>query len=362
MAGRTPDDRFWMRQALRLARRGWGQVAPNPLVGAVVVRDHLAVGHGWHARYGEAHAEPVALARAGAAARGATLYVTLEPCAHRGKQPPCVEAILAAGIARVVVAVADPNPVAAGGIARLRDAGVVVDVGLGAAAAQALNAPFFHAHGGAERPYVTLKLACTLDGAIADRSRGPGWFTGAPARRLVHRLRAGADAVAVGIGTALADDPALTVREGRMPRVPPVRVVFDRHGRLPLDGQLARTAGEVPVWTVGGASPERRAALGARGVTVLEATTLAEGLAALRRRGIRHLLVEGGATLAGALVEAGLADRLVIFRAPLLLGDGALPALAGLPSRRLADAVRLVPRRRRAVGDDALEVYTFPRA
>ncbi|MCU0635945.1 MAG: bifunctional diaminohydroxyphosphoribosylaminopyrimidine deaminase/5-amino-6-(5-phosphoribosylamino)uracil reductase RibD [Gemmatimonadaceae bacterium] len=361
MNERVVDDKTWMRRALRLARRGWGQVSPNPLVGAVVVRDHVAVGEGWHAAYGAAHAEPVALAAAGDAARGATLYVTLEPCAHHGKRPPCVDAILASGVARVVIATRDPNPVAAGGVERLRQAGLEVDIGSCEAAARAMNAPFLHAVTSVTRPYITLKLALTVDGAIADHRRTPGWFTGARARRAVHALRAAADAIAVGRGTAEIDDPALTVREGYVPRVPPTRVVFSRAGALPESGSLVRTAREVPVWLVGTPSAERQAALEAAGVTVLPAPTLEAGLRALRERGVHHLFVEGGATLAGALMEAGVVDRLVIFRAPLVLGGGALPAFAGLPGRTFADAVRLRPRVRRRLGDDLLEVYTVER-
>ncbi|MCU0647737.1 MAG: bifunctional diaminohydroxyphosphoribosylaminopyrimidine deaminase/5-amino-6-(5-phosphoribosylamino)uracil reductase RibD [Gemmatimonadaceae bacterium] len=361
MTERVVDDRQWMRRALALARRGWGQVSPNPLVGAVVVRDHVAVGEGWHARFGDAHAEPVALAQAGEAARGATLYVTLEPCAHHGKQPPCVDAILASGIARVVVAARDPNPVASGGVERLRAHGVQVDVGVCARAARAMNAPFFFALQHTDRPYITLKLACTIDGAIADHARTRGWFTGDASRRAVHALRASADAIAVGRDTVLIDDPALTVREGYAPRVAPARVVVARHGRVPATSQLVRTAREVPVWVLGAPPADERASLEARGVTVLPAASLAEGLTALRARGVHHLMVEGGATLAGALLDEGMVDRLVIFRAPLVLGAGALPAFAGLHGRTLATAVRLRPRVRRRLGDDLLEIYSVTR-
>ena len=232
-----------MRRALELARRGWGQTAPNPMVGAVVVRDGAIVGEGWHARWGERHAEPAALAAAGERARGATVYVTLEPCTHRGKTPPCTDALIAAGVSRVVVAARDTNPLAAGGLARLQQAGIATTAGVEEADARELNAPFLFAQH-ADRPWVTLKLAVSLDGAIADAGRTRGWLTGPESRGEVHRLRAGSDAVAVGIGTALADDPALTVREAAAPRVPPLRVVFDRTGRLPPDGVLARSARE----------------------------------------------------------------------------------------------------------------------
>ena len=348
-----------MRRALALARRGWGRTAPNPLVGAVVSRDDRIVGEGWHARYGGDHAEVAALRAAGERARGATLYVTLEPCAHHGKTPPCADAVLRAGVARVVVAARDPNPEAAGGIARLEAGGVPVTVGVEEAAARELNAPFFFRFA-ADRPWVTLKLAVSLDGAIADHTRRPGWLTSEASRRLVHRMRAGSDAVAVGIGTALADDPALTVRHARRPRVAPRRVVFDRAARLPLDGRLVCTAGEVPttVVTSDAGSPAARA-LVAAGVDVVAAATLDEGLRALAARGVRALLVEGGAGLAGALLARRLVDRLVIFQAPVVLGAGSLPAFGGAPPVSAGDAPRLRRLAHRAVADDLLSIYAL---
>src|SRR6476661_5968049 len=207
----APDDGAFMRRALALAARGWGRTAPNPMVGAVVVRDGVVVGEGWHAEYGGPHGEVEALRAAGDRARGATIYVTLEPCNHHGKTPPCTDALLAAGVRRVVVACDDPSPVARGGAQRLHEAGVEVTLGVEEQAARELNAPFFHALA-SDRPFVRLKLALSLDGAIADHSRQPGWLTGELARREVHRMRAGSDAIAVGIGTVLADDPELTVR------------------------------------------------------------------------------------------------------------------------------------------------------
>src|SRR6476661_53335 len=245
----APADGAFMRRALDLAENGWGRTAPNPMVGAVVVRDGAIVGEGWHNRYGEAHAEVEAIRSAGERARGATMYVTLEPCNHEGHTPPCTDAILAAGIRRVVIAVADPNPVAAGGAERLREAGVTVEVGLGEASARELNAVFFHALA-SDRPFVRLKLALSLAGAMSDATRRPAWLTGHEARAEVHRLRAGSDAVAVGIGTALADDPQLTVRGFTPPRVAPVRIVFDTSARLPLDSRLVRSARESPVLVV----------------------------------------------------------------------------------------------------------------
>ena len=346
-----------MRRALRLARRGWGQTAPNPLVGAVVVRDGEIVGEGWHAQFGAQHAEAMALDAAGARARGATVYVTLEPCAHHGKTPPCSEALIRSGVSRVVAAVADPNPTASGGGARLREAGIDFETGVEQEAARELNAAFFHSFS-SDRPWVTVKLALSIDGAITDHRRSSAWLTGAPARRAVHRMRAGTDAIAIGIGTAIADDPALTVRGRLQPRVPPVRVVFDREARLPPASQLARTANVVPTIVVTAeADPARSAALRAVGVEVLLADSLRSGLQALRGKGVRSVLVEGGAGLSAALLSASLVDRLVIFQAPVLLGAGALNGFGGLPPMLVRSAPRLRVLERRTFGDDLMTVY-----
>jgi diaminohydroxyphosphoribosylaminopyrimidine deaminase/5-amino-6-(5-phosphoribosylamino)uracil reductase len=356
----VPDDGAWMRRALALAERGWGQTAPNPMVGAVVVRDGVVVGEGWHTAYGAPHAEIEALRAAGDRARGATVYVTLEPCDHHGKTPPCTEALVAAGVRRVVAACEDPSPVARGGAARLRAAGIEVDVGVEADAARELNAPFLHALA-SDRPFVRLKLAMSLDGAIADETRRPGWLTGEAARREVHHLRAGSDAIAVGIGTVLADDPELTVRHAPSPRVPPVRVVFDGAARLPPSSRLARSARETPVLVVVRTpEPERAAALGRLGVTLVQGATLRDALVALRARGVRSLLVEGGAALAGSLLREALVDRLVIFRAPLVLGGGALGAFAGMPPARVEDAPRWRLLEARRLEDDELTIYAPP--
>lgn len=349
-----------MRRALRLARRGWGQVAPNPLVGAVIVRDGVVVGEGWHARYGEAHAEVHALAAAGDLARGATAYVTLEPCNHHGKRGPCTEALLAAGVVRVVIATADPHAIAAGGATRLRADGVAVTEGVEGDRARELLAPFLRDVTGGALPWTTLKLALSLDGAVADHTRGPGWLTGPESRRAVHRLRAGHDAVAVGIGTALADDPALTVRGVRAPRVPPLRVVFDRGARLPLGSQLVRTVGEAPVAVVCApdADAERVGALARAGVAVVPAADLTDGLRRLRaQHGVRALLVEGGARLSGALWAAGVVDRLVTFQAPVVIGEGGVRAFEGAPAERAAGARRLPAVRARWYGADRMTVY-----
>ena len=354
-----PEDREWMRRALELAPRGWGRTAPNPMVGCVVVRDGSVVGAGWHAEYGRPHAETEALRAAGDAARGATAYVTLEPCSHWGKTPPCTDALIAAGVRRVVFAAHDPNPKACGGGEALRAAGIEVAGGVEEQAARDQNAVFFHAHSsaGEARPFVALKLALSLDARIADRERRSAWITGDEARAEVHRLRAGFDAVAVGIGTALADDPLLTTRGSITPRIPPARVVFDRALRLPLESKLVRTAGEVPVIAVAaeGASEEPRKALEAAGVRVLMAGAgLERTLVTLREADIRSMFVEGGAGLAGALLRDGLVDRLHLFYAPVFLGPDALSPFAALESPPIGDAPRWRRVAAEAFGADTL--------
>ncbi|HEX3866210.1 MAG TPA: bifunctional diaminohydroxyphosphoribosylaminopyrimidine deaminase/5-amino-6-(5-phosphoribosylamino)uracil reductase RibD, partial [Gemmatimonadaceae bacterium] len=287
------DDAAHMRRALALAERGWGQTAPNPMVGAVVVARGVTVGEGFHARYGEAHAEVVALRAAGDSARGATLHVSLEPCVHFGQTPPCVGAIVAAGVERVVIAALDPSDVARGGADALRAAGIRVDVGPAQSAALELNAPFYNAHA-SDRPWVTLKLALSADGAIADPTGVHRWITGDAARKEVHRRRANADAIAVGIGTVLADDPALTVRDAPEPRVPPRRVVFDSTLRIPLESTLVATARDVPTTIITAPEPlgVRAGNLEAAGVRVRRATSLRGALTMLRADEVRSLFVE----------------------------------------------------------------------
>ena len=327
------------------------------MVGAVVVRDGETVGEGWHAEYGGPHAEIVALERAGERARGGTVYVTLEPCAHAGKTPPCTDALVRAGVARVVCAVRDPNPVAAGGAKRLEAAGIEVEFGLEEEEAIELNAQFFHAIA-SPRPFVTLKLATSIDGAIADASGTSRWLTGEQARRYVHRLRAGHDAVAVGVGTAIADDPSLTVRSGRRPRVAPTRIVFDRRARLPIHSSLVCTARETPTLVlVNDASSHEASALADAGVRVIEGDTVAGSLTALRSIGIRSILVEGGAELAGSLLAAAVVDRMIIFQAPIVLGPGARSAFAHVPAHALPDAPRWRIVARRMIGPDLMTVY-----
>lgn len=350
------DARF-MRRALALAPRGWGRTWPNPLVGAVVVREGEIVGEGWHEEFGQAHAEVNALAHAGERARGATLYVTLEPCAHHGKTPPCTDAIERAGIARVVFAAADPGE-AAGGGARLASRGVPVRGGIERTAARRQNAAFFHVLE-CGTPFVTLKYALSLDGRLAADPGKPARVTGEAARGEAHRLRAGYDAIVAGIGTVLADDPALTVRGAVRPRVPPARVVFDTDARLPLASRLLRTRQEAPVWIVCAqdAPLDRRASLEAVGVHVVALPRAARGLEvaaafeALWERGLRALFVEGGGRLGSALLAEDRVDWLDLFVAPKFLGEGGVrafpPEVPAAPG-----GWRLV--RTAAFGDDVL--------
>jgi diaminohydroxyphosphoribosylaminopyrimidine deaminase/5-amino-6-(5-phosphoribosylamino)uracil reductase len=352
------NEREAMARALDLAWKGWGRVQPNPLVGAVILQSGELVGEGWHPEFGDRHAEAVALANAGERARGATMVVTLEPCVHQGKQPPCTDAIISSGIRRVVAAMRDPNPVAAGGSERLREAGVEVEVGPLAEAAAAQNAIFLHrvAHPG--RPYIALKLATTLDGRIADGFGRSRWISGEPARDYVQWLRAGFDAIAVGGRTARLDDPSLTVRGSVRPRVPPKRIVFDRVADLGPQLTLVRSAAETPTIVV--VSPEadsgRVKRLETAGVTVLQTESLESALGTLREQGVESLLVEGGGQLAGALLRRGLVDRYYWIQAPLWLGEEAVPALSGLPARGLDQAERWRVIERRALGEDTLLV------
>ena len=347
------DVRF-LRRAVALAEHGWGQTAPNPMVGAVVVRDGIVVAEGWHTRYGNPHAEVEALARAGEQARGAHVYVSLEPCNHHGKQPPCTSALIDASVSRVVVAARDPNPKASGGIQSLRDAGILVDV-IELPEAHELNAPFFHAFNDDTRPFITLKLALSSDGAVALPGDARRWLSGAESRVEVHRQRANADAVAVGIGTVLADDPELTVRDAPPPRVAPTRVVFDRAARLPGGSRLARTARDLPVIVLAEApDPANRAVLEALGVSVVVTTGLGPALRALRERGVRHLYVEGGARLARALLDACVVDRLVIFQSSVTLGEGALDPF---PRRWPEWAARLPVVAQATFGGDEMTIY-----
>ncbi len=350
-------ERVALTRAREFAMRGWGRVSPNPLVGAVVLRGGVAISEGWHEGPGTEHAEAMALRLAGEQARGATVVCTLEPCSHQGRTPPCANALVAAGVARVVIGSRDPlEENRAGGVAVLADAGVAIayaahddDV-----ACRALNRPFF-THALHRRPYVTLKLATSLDGRVATDTGETRWITGAPARERVHRWRAEADAVVVGIGTALADDPALTAREVTGEFRPPTRVVFDRQARLPLTSALVTTAEAVPVVVVVAPEAPGAAALDAAGVTVLHAADLADALRQLADREIQSIFLEGGPTLARSFLAAGLVDRVNWFVAPIIIGgDGAPTAIAGDGLGPLDGVPRLRGVTMEQVGDDTL--------
>ena len=332
-----------MARALDLAERGRGTTSPNPMVGAVLVRDGRGVGEGYHRAAGEPHAEALALAAAGPLAAGATCYVTLEPCAHHGRTPPCADALLAAGVARVVAALRDPDPQVDGaGLARLRAAGVAVAVGPGAERAAEQNAAFL-LHRRLGRPRVTLKAAASLDGKVAAADGSSQWITGELARADAHRLRAEADAVAVGAGTALADDPRLTVRLPGHAGRQPLRVLLDAAGRVGAGGHLFDGQAPTLVATTAAAPAAAVEAWSAAGAEVLvcaeapAGVDLAQLLKALGQRGVLELLVEGGPRLHASLWAAGLADRLVWYLAPLVLGgDGAPGLLAGPGAPTLA--------------------------
>jgi diaminohydroxyphosphoribosylaminopyrimidine deaminase/5-amino-6-(5-phosphoribosylamino)uracil reductase len=355
-------DQVFMRRALELAERGRGLTSPNPMVGAVVVRDGEVVGEGFHARAGAAHAEVEALGAAGARARGATLYVTLEPCNHHGRTPPCAPIVRASGVRRVVAALADPNPfVAGGGADALRSAGIVVEIGLLDAEATAQNRAFLTAMR-ERRPHVTLKAGMTADGKIADVHGTARWITGEAARADSHRQRSETDAIVVGITTILRDDPALTVRlDAPWPREP-FRVVLDTLARTPPSARVI--TGATPsraLIAVGDAAPAARvAALEAAGAIVLRCprrggrVAIDAVLDALFAREVRSVLVEGGGEVHAAFLDAGLVDRVTLYVAPLLLGGREAPSVVSGAGRELKSAVRLGPMSARVVGTDLL--------
>lgn len=348
-----------MARALELAARGAGQVSPSPLVGCVVVdANGEVVGEGFYLYEGLKHAETLALEEAGARARGATAYVTLEPHAHTGRTPPCTEALIRAGVARVVAPVEDPNPLVAGrGFEELRRAGVAVTVGVLAREAARQNEKYIHALK-TGRPFVHLKLACSLDGRIATSTGHARWISSAESRAQAHRMRHESDAILVGAGTATVDDPLLTDRSGLARRRPLLRVVLDEHLRLGPDSNLAKTAREAPVlvFTSETSDKERAAALEAQGVEVVRAASggrdLASVLAELARREVQGLIVEGGSGVAGAFLRAGLVDKASFFIAPLILGADALGAIGGAGPLNVADAARLRDVETRRHGDD----------
>jgi len=355
-----------MRGALALARRGLGSVWPNPAVGCVISNQGQVVGRGWTQPGGRPHGETEALRRAGEAARGAVSYVSLEPCCHWGKTPPCVDALVTAGVRRAVVALEDPDPRVAGeGLRRLRAAGLDVEVGLCAEEAAEVNAGFL-SRLRLGRPLVTLKFATSLDGRIATASGESQWISGPPARERAHALRASHDAIMVGTGTVVADDPQLTCRLPGLDHRSPVRVVIDRHLRIPPTARLIADARRIPTWvlTLRSADPARRAGFLAKGVTLIEVDADREGqvdlavaLKALGERGITRLLVEGGAGLAAAFFRARLVDRLVWVHAPLALGGDGIPAIAGLDLAALSDAPAFERLSTETIGDDVLTTF-----
>ena len=364
---KAADQRF-MALALALGRRGQGRTWPNPAVGAVVVKDGVILGRGWTQPGGRPHAEPEALARAGEAARGATLYVTLEPCSHVGKSPPCADAVIAAGIARVISAIEDPNPQVAGqGHARLRAAGIAVDIGLGAAEAARDHAGHFRRVRD-QRPHVILKLAVSSDDKIAASGHKPVAISGEAARARVHLLRAQCDAILVGIGTVLADDPLLTCRLPGMEARSPVRVVLDRALRIPGTSKLVHTARATPLWVMTSSLAEAPAAmkLGAAGAQVIRVATasgpppgldLPGVLHELAEKGITRLLVEGGARVASSFVAAGLVDEVWLLRGPDPIGADGVPALDALPLSVLTGSPTFQRRASESLQQDTLTIY-----
>jgi diaminohydroxyphosphoribosylaminopyrimidine deaminase/5-amino-6-(5-phosphoribosylamino)uracil reductase len=364
---RAADQRF-MQLALTLGRRGLGRTWPNPAVGAVVVKDGVIVGRGWTRPGGRPHAEPVALAQAGDAARGATLYVTLEPCSHFGKSPPCTDAVITAGIKRVVSAIEDPNPEVAGqGHARLRAAGIAVDIRIGAAEAAHDHAGHFRRIRD-KRPHVILKLAVSTDDNIAAAGRKPVAISGDAAKARMHLLRAQCDAVLVGIGTVLADDPLLTCRLPGMEAWSPVRVVLDSALRVPPTSRLVQSARATPLWVMTTSLGEAAAAtmLGAAGAQVIRlaatstprrAPNLSAVLRALAERGITRLLVEGGARVASSFVAAGLVDEFWLLRGESSIGAEGVAALDRLPLASITKSPSFHVRGSENLDKDTLTIY-----
>lgn len=364
------SDIRYMQRALAIAAGGIGFVSPNPLVGCVIVKEGRIVGEGYHERYGGPHAEVNALRAAGSEARGATLYVTLEPCCHTGKTPPCADAVLRARVGRVVMAVRDPNPkVAGGGLARLRAAGIDVTLGVCEAEARRLNETFLH-YIQTQRPFVTLKCAVTLDGKIATRTGASRWITGGPAREQVHRMRHAADALLVGAGTALQDDPQLTTRLPGGGGVNPLRIVVDSMLRLPLSSQLAAVGPDrrTLVATSERAPVGKQRQLEGQGVEVLRLPSYADGrvdiealLATLGTWGVADLLVEGGATLNATLLQRRLVDKAVVFVAPKIIGGDGINGVAAFGVATMEDALQLYGMTSQSVGEDVmLEAYLKP--
>lgn len=363
----APEDlRQHMQTALTLARRGLGQTWPNPTVGCVLVRGSWPVGRGWTQPGGRPHAETEALARAGDLAVGASVVVTLEPCVHHGATPPCVDALLRAGIRRAVIAVADPDPRVAGrGIERLRAAGVAVTTGVCAAEASRLNQGFI-LRITQRRPLFTLKVASTLDGRIATATGDSRWITGEAARQLGHQLRATHDAILIGSETALHDDPDLTCRLPGLERRSPVRIIADGRRRVPVTSRLMQTATRLPTWVLTREQPAGPSAPPAlpEGVSLLTVDSDPDGnldpramAQALADNGLTRVLIEGGGVLAASFLKAGLVDRLVWFHAPRIIGRDGRAAIASEGLFRLIEAFRFQRDRVWTVGEDVVETY-----
>lgn len=354
------NDERWMKRVLRLAQQGEGKTSPNPMVGAIVVKDDLVVGKGYHRKAGEPHAEILALEQAGATARGATLYVNLEPCTHYGRTPPCAPRVIEAGVRRVVIGMKDPNPLVAGrGVSALSEAGIEVKVGVLEEACRSLNEAFCKYIVGKE-PFVILKAAMTLDGRIGTRDGDSKWISNESSRQWVHRLRSAVDGIVVGIGTVLKDDPLLTarVKGGR----DPLRIVLDSRLRIP---ENARVIGDEPsrliVATTEASSASARRELERRGVRVMVfdsrqgRVNLRSFVSAMGAMGMTSLLIEGGSELNGAFLDEGLVDKLILFIAPKLIGDReAVPVLGGRGVSKLRDAIVLKGLKVRRLGDDLL--------
>lgn len=354
------EDERYMRRALDLARRAEGRTVPNPAVGAVIVRDGVVVGEGFHPAAGEPHAEIFALRQAGTAAQGATLYVTLEPCCHSGRTGPCTTAVIAAGIARVVSGCRDPNPrVAGGGFEQLQAAGIHVESGILDTECRRLIAPFAkHIHTGL--PYVTLKAGITIDGAVATASGESQWITGVESRVAVHHLRDTHDAIMVGVGTVLADNPRLTTRLPQGGGKNPLRIIVDSTLRTPATSALLAEVGKTLILTTSAASAADEARLQSEDVEILRvaggagAVDLSDAMRRLGERGIQSILLEGGGRLHHSALHAGIVDRLCVFIAPLLLGGSGIPLFCGHGVSNLKDAFRLRQLHVERYGDDLL--------
>lgn len=357
------DDREYMKKALALARRGRGRTSPNPMVGAVIVKDGSIIGRGYHVKAGEQHAEIAAIEGAHGDLDGATLYVTLEPCCHHGRTPPCTERITQSGFARVVVAMRDPNPLVSGnGLERLQQAGIAVAEGVLEDRARKLNEAYIK-YITTGRPFVILKCAMTLDGKIATRTGHSKWITGEKARRRVHRLRDQVDAILIGVDTVINDDPRLTTRLPGKPGKDPIRVILDSTARTPLGCAVLTESSSAPtlIATLGSADPSRKAGLAKAGAVILEVDEkdARVGLGALMdelgRREITSVMVEGGAAVFTSALQAGIVDKALFFVAPKIVGgEGAKSPVGGRGVERIDDALKLRDLRVRKFGEDIL--------